>query len=175
MDLFDFIKLWEWTRKPVRSLFVRVIAFLIVVGVAAFLYAYFQEKGRQKASEPAYETIVIESRTRHVGVNDKPEYPEEQARGMTEVMLDFTLRSRPRKAVLIVDVYDIDQIGGEVWVNGVQVGTFTQGVPWHEDPFDVNVSILKPGTNQLKVKANTWPNGQIEDFLFRRARIQVEY
>lgn len=175
MDLLRLNEIWNWARShPLRAGLFSAIVIVVFLG-AAFGSGYFGEIGRKRASELEHETIVIEPNIRHVGVNYKEEYPAEKEGGMTQVLKDFTLRTKPRRADLIVEVYDIDQIGGEVLINGEHVGFFTDGVPWHENHFPVKGTTLKPGSNKLIIKSNMWPNGQIEDFLFRNVRVKIEY
>ena len=119
--------------------------------------------------------FILQKDPLHVGNNDKPNYPVAKDAGLIEYEYTFSLKQQPQKADLIVESYDVDTIGGKIFINDHHVGDFSVGDPWHTDTFHVPVKVFKIGVNVIKVKTNILKTGKMEDFLFRNLKLFVEY
>jgi len=175
----------KWISKIVLLL----ISICIIVFHSFFedaghsLYRWFSKKVHQASQGSKskmkrnhhVKLIMIRKEAVHVGNTDKPNYPVAKDAGLIEYEYIFSLRQQPKKADLVVESYDVDTIGGKIFINGHHIGNFSISDLWHTDIFHVPIKVFKIGANVIKVKTNILKTGKMEDFLFRNLKLFVEY
>ncbi len=177
-----------WRKGGIKRVLLAVIVFMILgfiitltTDLAHSLYNRSVEKLHRisisnKSNKNSFtEVIMIQNEPLHVGNNDKPDYPVQKDAGLNQYTYEVVFKQRPRKVTLSIEVYDMDTIGGKVFFNDFEIGSFSVGDPWHVDTFKIKSDYLKKGRNTITIKTNILKTGKMEDFLFRNLKLFVEY
>jgi len=165
--------------KNHRVLSVVCILGIVVISIGSFtdaasgLAVLYQRVFGERALRQ--ETIIIFQSTWHVGDDNREDYPEATHGGKPDLDFIFTIPKTPQSAVLLVEVYDVDNIAANFFLNGSAFARLAPGHGWHEQHFTVPEGLARKGDNKLRVKSKEWSGNQVEDFLMRNGRLVVRY
>jgi len=117
-------------------------------------------------------TLINDPNFHHLGDEFRPDFvmrsPEGRERAYT-----FGLSGQPVAGRLEIELHDIDQIGGDVLVNGVVVLSFPPPLVTGTRSASIPLVALLVGQNTLTVRTNSTAGGSVEDFEFVNLKVTV--
>lgn len=146
---------------------------LAVIAVAAVvLYAALHASDVPRGT---VRVIDIEPRTHHLGDDYRDDFPTAKEAEGAQFGGTFQVTNLPKRATLTIQSADVDIPDCEVWVNRDHVANLTSGTDWHTDTFAVPRGVLREGQNTIMVRTKVAAKIQLEDVLFRGAKIELQY